>query len=314
MMQYMLRRLTAAAITVVVAAALIFLLMRVVPGDPAQLMLGEIDDPELLATMRARLGLDQPLAMQFVEWTVRALRGDLGESITTGESVAVMIAERVPITAVLVFSATFIAAVVAVFAGLLAAWRRGSTYDGATVATASLLLSVPTFWTGFLVLSLLSVRFDWLPTLGFVGGPVPMGTIVAFFAMPVAVLAVNEMAVLTRMTRSTALEVLSQDYILNARARGSSTRRLLLGEVLPNVLVPLLTLLGLILGHLLGGVVVLEKVFGIPGMGRLIVDAVFQRDYPVIQGCLLVTAAAYVCINLTVDVLQMVCDPRVRPR
>lgn len=312
MLVYLAKRLLLAAPTLLIAAVLVFLLMRLVPGDPALLMVGDLDDPRLVAELRQQYGLDRSLPAQFIAWLGRVLQGDLGVSIVQGLPVSELILERFPVTAQIVLLATVIAALLAVPGGVLAAWRAHSRVDFAIVTIAVLALSVPSFWVGMLLLLVFGVALGWLPTVGYVSLGEDLGAGLAYLVMPIAALVLTETAVLARMTRTTMLEVLGLDYITHARSKGLDEPAVLLRHALPNALAPTLTVLGLMLGHLLGGVVVLEKLFGLPGLGRLLVDGIFQRDYPVVQGCLLFIAGIYVLVNLLVDLLYPVFDPRVR--
>ncbi|HYE48067.1 MAG TPA: ABC transporter permease [Azospirillaceae bacterium] len=313
MIRYALQRLVLAVPTLLIAGLLVFLLIRLVPGDPALLLVGDLGDPAALEQARRDLGLDRPLPEQFLRWLGGVAGGDLGRSVTTGEPVLAMILERFPVSAQVVLAATLLAALVAIPAGTVAAWRQDGPFDHAAVGLAVLGLSVPSFWSGLLILILFGVTLGWLPTIGYVSPAEDLAANLAHIAMPVAALALTEVATLLRMTRAATLEVMRLDYVTHARAKGLSDAAVLSRHVFPNAFGPTLTVLGLILGHLLGGIVVLEKIFGLPGMGRLLVDAIFQRDYPVVQGCLLFIAFVYVGVNLLVDLLYPLFDPRVRP-
>ena len=311
MIRYALQRLVLAVPTLLIAGLLVFLLIRLVPGDPALLLVGDLGDPAALEQARRDLGLDRPLPEQFLRWLGGVAGGDLGRSVTTGEPVLAMILERFPVSAQVVLAATLLAALVAIPAGTVAAWRQDGPFDHAAVGLAVLGLSVPSFWSGLLILILFGVTLGWLPTIGYVSPAEDLAANLAHIAMPVAALALTEVATLLRMTRAATLEVMRLDYVTHARAKGLSDAAVLSRHVFPNAFGPTLTVLGLILGHLLGGIVVLEKIFGLPGMGRLLVDAIFQRDYPVVQGCLLFTALIYVLVNLVVDLCYPLFDPRV---
>jgi peptide/nickel transport system permease protein len=312
MLAHIARRIAFALPTLLLVAIAVFALMRMIPGDPVQLMLGDSADAAQVATQRERLGLDESLPLQFVKWGGRVLSGDLGESITDGQPVLPLIIERFEVSASIVLVAVAIAALIAVPAGLLAAWRQNRALDVAIVVGATLLLSVPSFWLGLLMLLGFGMTLGWLPVVGYVPMSESFSQGLVYLLLPIATLAMIETGVLTRMARASAIEVLRLEYITHARAKGASEARVLLRHVLPNAFAPTLTLIGLVLGNLLGGIAVLETVFTLPGLGRLLVDSIFARDYPVVQGVLLFTAVVYVLLNLAVDLCYAFFDPRVR--
>lgn len=311
MIAYTLRRILLTVPTLLIVSVVVFALIRLIPGDPAQLMLGDAGSPEQVAEIRHTLGLDLPLPLQFFHWFSRALAGDLGQSISNRLPVAGLILERAAVSATIVVLAVAIAALVAVPLGLLAAWRQGGLSDLAVVAGATMLMSMPSFWLGLMLLTLFGLRLGWLPIVGWVPLGQDFGEGLRFVVLPVATLAAVECGGLVRMARASAIEVLRLDYVTHARAKGVSEWRVLTRHVLPNSFGPTWTLIGLILGHLLGGIAVLETVFTLPGLGRLMVDSIFARDYPVIQGCLLFAAVAFVLVNLVVDLCYPLFDPRV---
>lgn len=311
MLGYILRRLAMTLPTLLLVALAVFALMRAIPGDPVQLMLGDAADEAQVTALRQRMGLDAPLPLQFARWLGAAAQGDLGQSITNGEPVLPLMAERFQVSAVIVLLAVAAAALVAVPLGLLAAWKQDKTLDVAIVAGATLLLSVPSFWLGLLMLLVFGMKLGWLPVVGYVAFSEDWHQALSYIVLPAVTLTLIEIGVLTRMSRASAIEVLRLEYVTHARAKGASEARVLLRHVLPNAFAPTLTLIGLVLGHLLGGIAVLETVFTLPGLGRLLVDAIFARDYPVVQGCLLFTAVIYVLINLLVDLCYPLFDPRV---
>jgi peptide/nickel transport system permease protein len=308
---YILRRLLLTLPTLLLVALAVFVLMRAIPGDPVLLMLGDAADATQAAELRQRMGLDDPLPLQFGHWLLQAVRGDLGSSITNGEAVMPLILERFGVSAVIVLLAVAAATLVAVPLGLLAAWKQDRALDIAVVAGATLLLSVPSFWLGLLMLLAFGMKLGWLPVVGYVAFSEDWRQALAYIVLPVVTLTLIEIGVLTRMARASAIEVLRLEYVTHARAKGAGEGRVLLRHVLPNAFAPTLTLIGLVLGNLLGGIAVLETVFTLPGLGRLLVDAIFARDYPVVQGCLLFTAAIYVVVNLLVDLCYPLFDPRV---
>ena len=307
---YVLKRLLAAIPTLLLVAASVFFLMRLIPGDPALLVLGDAATPESVADLRAAMGLDSPIPVQFGLWLAQLAGGDLGLSITSGEAVGPLILDRFGVTAAIVLAAVAIAALVAVPAGMLAAWRQGSWGDIAAVSLATLLLSIPSFWLGLILLLVFGLKLGWVPVVGYVTFAEDAWAALHYIALPVATLALVEIGVLIRMARASTIEVLL-DYVAHARAKGVPEGRVLARHAFPNAFAPTLTLLGLVLGNLLGGIAVIETVFTLPGLGRLLVEAIFARDYPVIQGVMLFIALVYVGVNLVVDLLYPVFDPRV---
>jgi peptide/nickel transport system permease protein len=305
------KRLLGALPTLLIVAILVFSLIRMIPGDPAQVMLGDAADPDSLAALRAQMGLERPLWLQFAAWLGHALRGDLGLSIATGEPVLPLILQRFQVTASIVVSAIALATLIAVAGGLLAAWRHRRALDQGIVGLATLVMAVPSFWLGLMLLLLFGVNLQWLPVVGYVPLTQHFAAGLAYLVLPVATLVIVESGVLIRMMRASALDVLRLEYVTHARAKGLSEPRVLLRHVLPNAFAPTLTLVGLALGHLLGGAAVIETVFTLPGLGRLVVDSILARDYPVVQGCLLFAAVMYVLVNLAVDLCYPLLDPRV---
>lgn len=311
MLRYLVYRLLLAVPTVLLVAICVFTLIRLVPGDPALLILGDRATPETLLDMRQRLGLDQPLPLQFLAWTGHALGGDLGRSIATDRPVLPLVLGRFLVSAQIVLPAVLIAAVIAVPLGMLAAWRQNRLPDIAIVAASTALLSIPTFWMGLLLLLVFALKLHWLPIVGYVSPSEDLLQGSIYILMPVATLVLHELGGLLRMMRASSLEILRLDYITHARAKGLAESAVLWRHAFPNAFGPTLTLLGLVLGNLLGGIAVVETVFTVPGLGRLLVDAIFARDYPVIQGCLLLVALVYVLVNLMVDLVYPLFDPRV---
>jgi peptide/nickel transport system permease protein len=311
MLRVILNRLFMALPTVVIVSITVFALIRFIPGDPAALMLGDMAQPEQIAEMRSELGLDKSLPEQFLIWGGNVLTGDFGRSIVSGEPVRELVVSHFAVSAQIVLVAVLLASLIAVPAGVIAAWRQNSLTDLALVGTATVLLSIPTFWLGLLLLLFFGLKLSWLPVLGYVSiGDNLVGGLL-YLVLPVMTLVIHEMGVLIRMARASTLEVLRLDYITHARAKGLSESAVLWKHAFKNAFGPTWTMIGLILGNLLGGIAVIETVFTIPGLGRLMVDAIFQRDYPVIQGCLLFVALSYVLVNLIVDLLYPLFDPRV---
>ena len=311
MLHFIGRRILMAVPTLFIMAVSVFALIRLIPGDPAALMLGDMADPASLSDLRERLGLNESLPVQFAIWFGNIFQGDLGHSITSSQPVLPLILDRFWISAKIVLIAVLFATLVAVPAGMIAAWRQNSLLDLVLVGAATILLSVPTFWLGLLLLILFGLKLEWLPIVGYVSFSEDPTAALLYIIMPVATLFLHEMGVLIRMSRASTLEVLRLDYITHARAKGLSEGAVLMRHAFKNAFGPTWTLIGLVLGNLLGGIAVVETVFTIPGLGRLLVDSIFARDYPVIQGCLLFIAFVYVVVNIVVDLLYPVFDPRV---
>ena len=311
MMRFVSRRLATALPTLFISAVAVFFLIRLIPGDPAALMLGDQADAASLADLRHRLGLDLGLAAQFGRWLLQVLQGDLGASIRTGEPVLPLVLEHFVVSARIVFIAVALAAAIAVPAGMLAAWRQNGKLDIGLVGTATVLLSIPSFWLGLMLLYVFGLKLGWLPVVGYMAFAEDPVAAAVYIVLPIATLVLHETGILIRMARASTLEVLRLDYITHARAKGLSESVVLWRHAFRNAFGPTWTLIGLVLGNLLGGIAVVETVFTIPGLGRLLVDSIFGRDYPVIQGCLLFVAFVYIMINLVVDLCYPFFDPRV---
>jgi peptide/nickel transport system permease protein len=311
MIGYLVRRLATALPTLLLVSIAVFALIRLIPGDPVQLMLGDSADPQSVAALRQQLGLDQPMPVQFGLWLSKIATGDFGQSITTGQPVLPLMFARFQVSAVIVLVAVALAALISVPGGLIAAWRQNKVTDIAIVAGATLLLSLPSFWLGLLLLLFFGLKLGWLPVIGYVPFSESPGAALVYLVLPIATLTLIEIGVITRMSRAAAIEVLRLEYVTHARAKGVPESGVLARHVLPNAFAPTWTLIGLILGNLLGGIAVIETVFTLPGFGRLMVDAIFARDYPIVQGCLLFTAVIYVLVNLVVDLCYPLFDPRV---
>ena len=297
--------------TVVIVSITVLAIIRLITCHTAALMLGDMAQPEQIAEMRSELGLDKSMPEQFLIWGGNVLTGDFGRSIVSGEPVRQLVVSHFAVSAQIVLVAVLLASLIAVPAGVIAAWRQNSLTDLALIGTATVLLSIPTFWLGLLLLLFFGLKLGWLPVLGYVSiGDNLVGGLL-YLVLPVMTLVIHEMGVLIRMARASTLEVLRLDYITHARAKGLSESAVLWRHAFKNAFGPTWTMIGLILGNLLGGIAVIETVFTIPGLGRLMVDAIFQRDYPVILGCLLLVALSYVIVNLIVDLLYPLFDPRV---
>jgi peptide/nickel transport system permease protein len=314
MIEFLVRRAFISAVTLLIISLIVFTGVRLIPGDPARVLGGTDADAAGLEEIREKYGLKDPIAVQYVRWLGLALRGDLGESIRTRTSVAWTVAIKAPITLELAALSLLVAVAIAIPAGVVAAVRRNTVWDVLASGVSLCGVSVPNFWLGIMLILLVSVRFGWLPASGFV----PLGEDVIGnlkrMVMPALVLGTGLAAVLMRQTRNAMIEVLSADYVRTARAKGLAQRAVVVRHALRNGLIPVVTILGLQMGALMGGAVVTEQIFVLPGFGRLIVEAVFTRDYPVVQGVVLITASSYVLINLLVDVSYTVLNPRIRIR
>ena len=312
MARFIVRRLLIAIPVLLLVSLMSFAVIWLVPGDPAAVFLDASATPEQLAQVRHRLGLDEPFYLQMIAWYGRILHGDLGQSILLNRGVAAAIVERLPVTLSLTGLALLFATLMGVVAGLLAAMRHASWTDQSIMVLALVGLSVPEFWFGLMMIFAFAVRLHWFPA----GDFVPLiQSFVGWWrsmAMPAFTLAAVQMGFIARMTRSAMLEVLGQDFIRTADSKGLPWSMVVTRHGLPNALVPILTVIGIVTGGLLGGAVVIEQVFSLPGVGRLVIGAVLSRDFPVIQGTLLFVAVIYLLINLVVDVLYAVVDPRVR--
>lgn len=315
MLAYLVRRSAVAAVMIFMVATAVFMILHVVPGDPVEVMLssdGTTPDPAAVADMRSRLGLDQPLMTQYANYLSRLARGDLGRSFLDDEEVLHNIAQRLPRTLELIAAATALSLLIGIPLGLLAARRRGQWIDRVLSAGTSFALSVPTFVLGTMFVLVFALLLRLVPAGGFVSFSVsPLGHL-TLLLMPSAAIAVGFSAIIIRMTRSTVLDVLQQDWVRTARAKGLREQRVLRRHVVRNALGPVLTVTGLQMGSMLGGTVLVEYIFNWPGMSGFLVRAVESRDYPEVQGIVLVTATLFILLNLVVDLLYSVLDPQVR--
>ena len=307
-----LRRLVATIPVMGVVAIAVFALLHVTPGDPAVIIAGDYATTDDIARIRTRLGLDQPFHAQVAIWLGRIVRGDLGTSIFSGLPVATLIGQRAATTIWLTLFAMLISVGIGVPIGVVAAWRRGSWLDRAVMVFAVSGFSMPTFWLGFILVYVFAISAGWLPVQGYHPIAAGLWPFLSHLILPALTLSVVYMALIARMTRASMLGVLDEDYIRTAFAKGLAPRSVLVRHALKNASLPVVTIIGLGFALLIGGAVVTESVFALPGLGRLTVDAIVRRDYPVIQGVLLVVSGVYVLINLVVDVLYVVLDPRIR--
>ena len=304
MTRFLIRRLVLTIPVLVGVATLVFSLIHLVPGDPVQTMLGESASPEDVAQLRTRLGLDRPLLQQYGSFVGGAVRGDLGTSLRTNQPVTTVILERMPATLELAFAAMLVAVTIAIPLGIIAAVGAGTRVDHAATSLALVGISMPTFWLGPLLAIIFSVALGWLPVSGR-GTP-------AHLVLPAITLGAPLAAILARMTRASVIEELRELYVLAARARGVSQARAVLAHAFRNSLIPIVTVIGLQFGAVLTGAVITETIFAWPGVGRLLVQSISARDYPAVQGCILLISVTYVTMNLLIDLLYGFLDPRIR--
>lgn len=309
-----LRKLATALVTLVLVSMFVFALQRLLPGDPIQAMAGEEQDPEVLAFLREKYRLDDPIPVQYLAWIGNVLQGDLGTSLRTGEPVLTLIAQKLPVTIELAILSILVALAIGIPAGIVAAVRKGTMIDHGANVIALSGLSIPNFWLGILLILLFAVHWRILPASGYAPLTEDPWRNIQTMIMPAFVLGTGLAATLMRHTRGAMLSVLRSDYIRTARATGLLPHTVVLKHALRNALIPIVTLTTLLFGELLGGAVLTEQVFTIPGFGKLIVDAVFTRDYAVVQGVVLCTAAGFIALNLLADALYVLINPRLRRR
>jgi len=312
MLGYILRRIAATVPVMLIVAVLVFLMLRLTPGDPAAIIAGDNANDEQIAAIRSRLGLDAPLVSQFFIWLGNLLRGDFGESFFFKKTVAELITSRLEPTLALSISTIILAVVIAVPLGVLAAYKRGTLIDKIVMGFSVLGFSVPVFVIGYSLIYLFAIKLNWLPVQGYQRIGDGFGGFLQRLLLPSLTLSVIYVALIARMTRASVIDVLEEDYIRTARAKGQSELKVLFTHALRNASVPIVTVIGLGVALLIGGVVVTESVFTIPGLGRLTVDAVLARDFPTIQAVILLFSLVYVLINLAVDVAYTALDPRIR--
>jgi peptide/nickel transport system permease protein len=312
MFGYVLRRLVATIPVMAIVAVLVFLMLRLTPTDPAAIIAGDNANTEQVAQIRERLGLNLPIGTQFVIWANKTLHGDFGESFFFKKQVAELIADRLEPTASLALLTIVLAVIIAVPLGVLAAYRHGSWLDRIVMGFSVLGFSVPVFVIGYALIYVFAIELNWLPVQGYQRIALGVGGWLLRLILPAVTLAVVFVALIARITRTSVLEVMNEDYIRTARAKGQTERKVLVHHALANAAVPIVTVIGLGVAFLIGGVVVTESVYTIPGLGRLTVDAVLARDYPTIQAVILLFSLSYVLVNLAVDVTYTFFDPRIR--
>jgi len=311
-LRYLLRRVAATLPAVAVVAVLVFLLLRITPGDPAAILAGDAASPEQIARIRENLGLNEPLLVQFFIWLKQIASGDLGESFYFKIRVVDLIAQRLEPTLSLALLTIVVAVLVSVPLGTLAAWRFGGWLDRSLMGFSVMGFSVPVFVLAYILIWLLSVKLGWFPVQGFKRLSDGFGPFLYHLILPAVTLSVIYIALIARVTRASVLEALGEDYIRTARAKGLRESQVLVRHALANAAIPIVTVVGIGVALLIGGVVVTESVYAIPGLGRLTVDAVLARDFPTIQGLILFFSLLYVLVNLLVDLSYVVFDPRIR--
>jgi len=310
---FLIRRLFTFAATLLVVSLVVFLVMNALPGDPALVILGIDATPDAVEALRAKFGLDAPLVERWLNWSAAALTGDFGTSYTFGVPVGELIVERLPVTLPLALLATLVTTVVAIALGVFAAAKHGRPGDWLVMTISQLGIAVPAFWSAILLVLLFAVELRWLPPGGFPGWEDPVAALRALI-LPTAALALVQSAILTRVTRSSVLEVMRQDFARTARAKGLTRRAILWRHVLPNALLPIVTIVGLQFAGLVTGTIVIENVFYLPGLGRLVFQSITNRDLFTVQALVLFFAVLVVAANFIVDVLYAVIDPRLRTR
>lgn len=309
---YVIRRLLATIPVMMVVGVVVFLLMHLTPGDPATVIAGDYARPEDIERIRARLGLDRPLYIQFFTWAGNVLQGDLGVSIFSDLPVTRLIGQRLEPTLALSISTMIFAVTLAVPLGVFAAWKAGTWVDYSVMSFAVLGFSVPVFVIGYVLMYVFSIKLGWFPVQGYKSITEGIVPFLRSIALPTVALGIVYTALIARIARASVMEVLTEDFIRTAKSKGLNNRSLLIRHALRNAAVPIVTIIGVGIALLIGGVVVTESVFNIPGLGRLTIDAVLRRDYPVIQGVILVFSGVYVVVNLIIDILYTVLDPRIR--
>ena len=306
------RRLAGMLAVMFIVATMVFFLTRLAPGDPASLMLGDQATATDIAELRTTYGLDQPIVVQYVLWLKEIASGNLGQSIFLQRPVLQAIGERAEPTFFLALFSILIASLIGIPCGIVSAVWRGQKADQAVSGLAMLAASIPSFWLGLLFIQFFAVRLGWFPVAGYGDPGAGLAQRLYHLILPATVLGIVNSALITRFTRASMLDVLSEDYVRTARAKGLPENRIVLRHALGNALVPIITVVGLTAALLVGGAIITETVFGLPGIGNLVVSAVLRRDYPVIQGALIVIAGIYVVINFTIDVIYTLVDPRVK--
>lgn len=311
MARFLVRRLLSVVPVLLVVAIIVFLALRLGPGDPAAILAGDSATPEMIAALRAHLGLDRSIPEQFLQWALQIARGDLGRSITSNQPVLTLVVSRLEPTLTLAAATILFSIVIAIPLGVLAAWRRGTWLDTIASGGAVIGFASPAFVTGYLLVFLFSLKLQWLPVQGFTPLSDGFWPFLRHLILPTLTLSTVYIALIMRVTRASLLEILGEDFVRTARAKGLPERIVLFRHALGNSAVPILSIVGIGIAILLGGVVVTESVFNLPGLGRLTVEAVIARDYPVVQGIVILFSGVYVLINLAIDITYAIFDPRI---
>jgi peptide/nickel transport system permease protein len=309
---FIVKRVLATIPVMGVVAVMVFLLLHLSPGDPAAIIAGDFARPADVERIRERLGLDQPIYIQFLTWVGNLLQGDFGISIFSNRPVTALVAQRLEPTVSLAAATILVAIVIAVPMGVIAAWKTNTWVDRTVMVFAVLGFSVPVFVVGYALIYVVSLRLDLLPVQGYVSFREGLWPFISHLILPSFTLGIAYIALIARITRASVLEVLTEDYIRTAHAKGLPERRVLVRHALRNAAVPIVTVIGIGVALLIGGVVVTETVYNIPGLGRLVVDAILKRDYPIIQALIIMFSGVYVLINLVIDMLYTLLDPRIR--
>jgi peptide/nickel transport system permease protein len=312
MTRFLVRRVLTTLLVMLGVSFVVFMIVQLVPGDPVRVMLGLQADQAKIEEIRQLMGFDRPLLVQYVDWLWSALHGDLGQSYITGQSVSEAVAQRLPATLSLALAALVIALLIALPAGIISAVFPRSAWDYSAMLFSQIGVSIPDFWMGIMFILVFSLALGWLPPSGYASPTENFGEWLSHLILPALTVGLISASIMTRFVRSAMLETLHEDFVRTARAKGLAERRTLLRHVLPNAAIPIVTIVGLQMASLLGGVVIVEIIFAWPGLGRLALDAVIRRDYPMVQGAVLLVALSFAVINLGVDLLYAYLDPRVK--
>ena len=312
MVAFLIKRLLATIPTILLVTLAVFLILRLTPGGPAVAMLGDQASPEAVAALKHQLGLDKPLYIQYLHWLGNALHGDLGRSAFGNQPVTELIVQRIVPTLELSILALIVSLLIGISAGVIAAVKRNTAVDAVASILAILGVSTPSFWLAILLVLIFSLKLTWLPALGYVSPFSNLATNLRDMLLPSITLGVILAAVITRFTRASMLDSLYQDYVRTARSKGLEERTVILRHALGNAMIPIVTVVGLELGGLLSGAVIIETIFSLPGNGQLLVTSIFNRDFPVVQGLVVVIAIVFILVNVAVDVVYALIDPRIR--
>jgi peptide/nickel transport system permease protein len=312
MLSFIVRRIFYLIPVLLIVSVMVFTIFRMIPGDPVDAFLGMEQDPQVRSTLWAQFGLDKPLPVQYFYWVNNLLHGNFGKSLSIQKNVLTLLSEKIPNTIYLACSSVFISILIAIPAGIVAATRRKKAEDYAAMTFALLGISIPGFWLGIMFILIFSLYLGWFPSMGFVSPFKDPLRSLWHLALPALSLGWLQAAIITRLTRSSMLDVLNREYVRTARAQGHSEKKVVFRYALKNALIPVVTVVGLRLAALLGGTIVIEQIFSWPGVGLLLLQAIYARDYPLVQGAVLIIAVGFVLINLLVDIAYQLIDPRIR--